>query len=75
MERNISSFTIDLSGQLDTMLTELAKEKHTTKADIVRRALASYAYINKQAENAGQSQPVVSIKTPDGQSSTDIMLP
>lgn len=71
----MSRFTIDLSGQLDEMLDGLAADKDTTKAEIVRRALASYAYINQEAEKAGQSQAVVSIKGQDGTAGTDILLP
>lgn len=40
--------TLDVGPDFDRVLTETAKAKATTKAEIIRRAVASYVYLNKQ---------------------------
>jgi hypothetical protein len=41
--------TFDVGPAIDEVLTELSKAKGTTKAEVIRRALASYAYLTRQA--------------------------
>jgi Arc/MetJ-type ribon-helix-helix transcriptional regulator len=42
-------YTIDFDEEFDKTLTELVKKTDaTTKADVIRRAVASYSYLKKQ---------------------------
>src|SRR3954452_23986942 len=54
----MSSYTLHLGDQVEALLDELALQKETTKAEIIRRALSIYAYLNqaspKSNENATQ---------------------
>ncbi len=43
-------YTIDLDPTLDKTFTELAVAKGTSKAEIIRRALATYSYISGQTQ-------------------------
>ena len=57
-ERNgsqMSSYSIELSDQAINLLNELAKEKGVDRGEILRRALASYAYLQRQqSESEGK---------------------
>jgi hypothetical protein len=54
----MSSYTLHLGDQVEALLDELALQKETTKAEIIRRALSTYVYLNqaspKSNENAAQ---------------------
>jgi hypothetical protein len=42
-------YTIDIDDEFDKTLTELIKNTDaTTKAEVIRRAVASYSYLKKQ---------------------------
>jgi hypothetical protein len=41
-------YTMELDDSVDATLKALAKAKETTKSDIIKRALASYAYLSNQ---------------------------
>ena len=41
-------YTIDLDRNFDETLSALAQRKNTTKAEIIKRALATYSYISGQ---------------------------
>ena len=42
-------FTIDIDDEFDKTLSELVENTDaTTKADVIRRAVASYSYLKKQ---------------------------
>ena len=43
--------TIEFPEQVDQILKDLAKEGHTTKVDVIRRALALYNYVNKEVKD------------------------
>ena len=42
--------TIEFPDQVDEILKELAKKGHTSKVDVIRRALALYNYVNKEVK-------------------------
>jgi predicted transcriptional regulator len=69
----VSRYTVDLGDQFDETLGELAAAKHTTKSDIIRRALASYAYLNKESSIAQGKK--VSITNDEDRVLKDIVLP
>ncbi|MBV9657483.1 MAG: hypothetical protein JO295_05175 [Verrucomicrobia bacterium] len=66
-------YTIDLDPNLDLTLTALAESKGTTKAEIIKRALASYSFISKQIP--ADSGRKVSITDASDKVLKDIALP
>jgi hypothetical protein len=67
----MSRYTIDLSNDIDSLLDQLAKSKQTTKAEVIRRALASYGYLSKQ----GGEGRKVSITDDKDKVIKDLILP
>lgn len=66
-------FTADFDADFDAMLSELAKSKGTTKADIIRRSVASYNFLEQNAdEKQGQK---VSITDKLDRVLKDVILP
>lgn len=73
MDDRKTRFTIDLEPQFEHMLSELAQTKGTTKADIIRRAVASYNYLAEHTDaNEGTK---VSITNRRDQVLKDVLLP
>ena len=65
-------FTIDIDDKFNDVLSQLAKG--TTKADVIRRAVASYQYL--KAETTGQaSGKRISITDAAGNIQKDVVLP
>jgi hypothetical protein len=65
-------YTIDFDNNFDKTLNDLTKDTDaTTKADVIRRAVASYKYLKSQ-EKANNK---VSITTNDGKIVKDVVLP
>ena len=42
--------TIDFPEPVDDILKDLAKQGHTSKVEVIRRALALYNYVNKEVK-------------------------
>ena len=66
-------YTMDLDKQLDEALSELAARKGTSKAEIIKRALATYNFISCQAP--ANSDKKFSITTSDDKVLKDIIIP
>jgi predicted transcriptional regulator len=66
-------YTMDLDKQLDEALSELAARKGTSKAEIIKRALATYNFISCQAP--ADSNKKFSITTSDDKVIKDIIIP
>jgi predicted transcriptional regulator len=66
-------YTMDLDKQLDKALSELAERKGTSKAEIIKRALATYSFISGQAP--ANSNTKFSITTSDDKVLKDIIIP
>lgn len=66
-------YTIDLDKNFDETLSALAQRKSTTKAEIIRRALATYSYIVGQAPAASDSK--LSITDSQDRVLKDIVIP
>ena len=45
----MSRFTVEFPDKADQILKQLAEKDKTTKVDILRRALALYDYVHKEA--------------------------
>lgn len=43
--------TFDVGDKFDEVLTEAARSRETTKADIIRKAVATYIYLTKEAKD------------------------
>lgn len=43
-------YTMDVDRETDKVLSDLSESKSVTKAEVVRRALATYAYLSKKKE-------------------------
>ena len=43
----LARYTIDVDEDFDRLLTSLAQERSSTKADVIRRAVSSYSYLVK----------------------------
>lgn len=67
----MSRYTIDLGEKFDELLTALAKGKDITKSEIIRRAVASYAYLAKETEEGRR----VSITDAGDRIVKDVVLP
>ncbi len=66
-------YTIEINPDFDQLLTDLADTKNVTKAEIIRRALASYAYLEKQLSLKDNNK--ISITNDEDKVIKDIILP
>jgi hypothetical protein len=66
-------YTIDFDKDFDKTLTDLVDTTDaTTKADVIRRAVASYSYLKKQQQTHKDAKIVI---TDDGKLKKEIVLP
>ncbi len=68
----MARYTIDVDEDFDKMLSNLAKEKGSTKADVIRRAVSSYSYLTNETGNDPNKK--VSITNPDDKVLKDVIL-
>ncbi len=66
-------FTIDLDRVFDEKLSNLAERKNTSKAEIIKRALATYSFISGQTPD--DSGKKVSITDEHDKVLKDIVIP
>jgi predicted transcriptional regulator len=64
--------TVRFGNQMSRMLKELAEEKGTTQTEIIRRALATYKYLNDEVKDGDKS---VSVTSKRDKAITEIILP
>ena len=73
-ELSMPRFTIDFDEEFDKTLSELVKTTDaTTKADVIRRAVASYSYLKKQQRQQKDSK--LRIVDKDDKPLQEIVLP
>ncbi len=75
MQYNLSMprYTIDFDDAFDKTLTDLVKTTDaTTKADVIRRAVASYSYLKSQQKSNKDAKIVI---TDDDKLKKEIVLP
>lgn len=65
-------YSVNFSSDFDKALTDASKQQGTTKADIIRKAVASYVYLTRETTNTDRK---VSITDYQGQVLKDVMLP
>jgi hypothetical protein len=68
----MARFTIDTDQQFDQNLTDLVNMTGGTKADVLRKALATYKYLKTEDQ---QPQNKVSITNSDNVVVKDVILP
>jgi hypothetical protein len=68
----MARFTIDTDLQFDQNLTDLVNMTGGTKADVLRKALATYKYLKTEDQ---QPQNKVSITNKDNVVLKDVILP
>jgi hypothetical protein len=68
----MARFTIDTDQQFDQNLNDLVQLTGGTKADVLRKALATYKYLKTEDQ---QPQNKVSITNADNQVVKDVILP
>ena len=72
-------YTLELESELHAILKELAASEGTTKADILRRAVATYAFLHKQTTprqgQDGAGQLKVSLTDWQDRVVTEVLLP
>lgn len=68
----MARFTIDTDQQFDQNLADLVKMTGGTKADVLRKALATYKYLKTEDQ---EPQNKVSITNKDGGILKDVILP
>jgi len=70
----VPRYTIDFDDDFDRMLSDLVKNTDaTTKADVIRRAVASYNYLKKQQRD--QKDTKLRIVDKDDRPLQEIVLP
>lgn len=66
-------YTIDFDKDFDNTLSELVETTDaTTKADVIRRAVASYSYLKKQQRSNKDAKIVI---TDDDKLKKEVVLP
>jgi hypothetical protein len=67
-------YTIDFDDSFDKVLNDLVRSTgSSTKADVIRKAVASYKFLKTETPEASEKK--VSITSKDGQVLKDIVLP
>ena len=66
-------YSINIADSFDKVLTDASKQQGTTKADIIRKAVASYVYLTK--ETTADTGRKVSITDDNNRVIKDVMLP
>ena len=66
-------YTVDLDATFDNTLSALASQKGTTKAEIIKRALATYKVLS--AQTPSESGMKVSITDSQDKVLKDVLLP
>jgi predicted transcriptional regulator len=65
-------FTMDVGPEFDRKLTELSTDEHVSKAEIIKRAVASYAYLKAETKSGNR---VTITERETGHPLKDVILP
>jgi len=69
----MSRYTVDFSNEFDQLLEKLAENKKMSKAEVIRRAVASYSFLDEHTN--AETGTKVSITTRDDKVLKDVVLP
>jgi hypothetical protein len=67
----MARLTLDVGSKFDNLLTDLARGNETTKAEVIRRSVALYAFLKAETKD----EKKVAITTAGGQVLKEIVLP
>jgi predicted transcriptional regulator len=67
----MAKLTVEFNDQVDRLLNDLSQKKGLSKVDVLRRAIALYSYVEKEAASDPDKRLTI---TKDGQRVTDIVL-
>ena len=70
---DMKRLTIDVGSKIDARLTALAETKQTSKAEVIRNAIATYAYLDKEVN--GPEGHRVAVADADGKVVKEVILP
>ncbi len=65
-------YSVNFTDNFDKVLADASKKQGTTKADIIRKAVASYVYLSKETVDTDRK---VSITDANNRVIKDVMLP
>ncbi|MGI4789778.1 MAG: hypothetical protein ACRYFS_13120 [Janthinobacterium lividum] len=65
-------YSVNFADNFDQVLSVASKKQGTTKADIIRKAVASYVYLSKETADPNRK---VSITDDQNRVIKDVMLP
>ena len=68
----MARISVELSDKAEKIIDSLAKDERTSKADIVRRALALYNFVQSETKAAGRK---LSLTNDRNEVEKDIVLP
>jgi hypothetical protein len=68
------SYTTEVGVKFEGVLNDLSSERELTKGEIIRRAVALYAFLREEMKEQSPARKL-SITTLDGRILKDIMLP
>ena len=71
----MAKFTIELKDEIDKILGNLTAEKGVGKADIIRQAITTYAYLQQEAGPYVQEQKLSITSTSTDEIIKNIKLP
>lgn len=66
-------YTMDIGSDFEATLSELARQKQISKAEVIRRSVACYAFLIRELRKPGGHK--VSITTTDDRIVKDVELP
>ena len=69
----MARYTIDIDDKFDALLTKVAADKNSTKAQAIRDAVASYGFLKKLVD--GNDDVKVSITDKNDKVLKDVQLP
>lgn len=70
----VPRFTLDYGDKFDEVLSRLAEDKTVSKAEVIRRAVATYNYLNEQIKIRGK-QVKLSLSDENDRVIKDIVIP
>jgi predicted transcriptional regulator len=69
----MARFTVDFSPEFDQLLEKVAASKQLTKAEVIRRAVASYSFLDSQTDPTTGTK--LSVTSKDDKVLKDVVLP
>lgn len=59
MEVKMTKYSIELNKEFDNLLNQISERKGLTKAEIIRRAVASYDFLDKELSSTQDKKLII----------------